>query len=74
MTFHDICTHPKPPSRTPPSPVIPTEQSERRDPGSILDVQNPEVGDEIPPLRPGFPIGAPVGMTIMGKRCEPEAS
>ncbi len=57
MTFHDTSQ---------PSPVIPTEQSERRDLGSILDVQDPEVGDEIPPLR-GL-TSAPVGMTIVGKR------
>ena len=51
MTFHD--TSP---------PVIPTERSEWRDPGSITDIQNPEAGDGIPPLR-GL-ASAPVGMTV----------
>ena len=45
--------------------VIPTERSEWRDLGSITDLQIPEAGDGIPPLR-GL-ASAPVGMTGEGE-------
>ena len=56
MTFHDTSR-----DRHTDRPVIaiPTDRplvvipTERRDPGSTAAMQNPESGDEIPPLRPG---------------------